>query len=65
VLKTSLKYGEKYMEAEEKSPCFGSQVSSDILMQMWAMKYGEAEPERAWSAYREMSRNQGTRYNVK
>ncbi|KAF6040166.1 hypothetical protein EB796_001524 [Bugula neritina] len=65
LLEKALKYGEKYLEAEEKSPYFGSQVSSDILLQMWAMKYGEAEPERAWSAYKEIFGNQGTRYNVK
>ncbi|KAF6018748.1 hypothetical protein EB796_022947 [Bugula neritina] len=47
-----------YLEAEDTSPCFGSQVSSDILMQMWAMKYSEAEPGRAWSAHREIFGNQ-------
>jgi len=61
LLKTALKYGEMYLEAEDASPCFGSQVSSDILMQMWAMKYSEAEPGRAWSAHREIFGNQGTR----
>jgi len=65
LLEKALEYGEKYLEAEDKSACFGSQVSSDILMQMWAMKYSEAEPGRAWSAYREIFGNQGTRYNVK
>jgi len=59
LLETALEYGEMYLEAEDTSPCFGSQVSSDILMQMWAMKYSKAEPERTWSAYREMSGNQG------
>jgi len=64
LLKKALEYGEKYLEAEDASPCFGSQVSSDILLLMWAMKYSEAEPERAWSAYREIFENQGTRYNL-
>ncbi|KAF6018750.1 hypothetical protein EB796_022949 [Bugula neritina] len=58
LLKTALEYGEKYLEAGDKSPCFGSQVSSDILMQMWAMKYRRAEPEKARSAYREIFGNQ-------
>jgi len=61
LLEKALEYGERYLEAEDKSPCFGSQVSSDILLQMWAMKYSEAEPGRAWSAYREIFGNQGTR----
>jgi len=65
LLNKALKYGEMYPGAENASPCFGSQVSSDILMQMWAMKYSEAEPGKAWSAYREIFGNQGTRYNVK
>ncbi|KAF6018744.1 hypothetical protein EB796_022943 [Bugula neritina] len=59
LLEKALEYGEKYLEAKDKSPCFGSQVSSDILLQMWAMKYSEAEPEKAWSAYREIFGNQG------
>ncbi|KAF6018743.1 hypothetical protein EB796_022942 [Bugula neritina] len=38
--------------------CWISSIS-DILLQMWAMKYSEAEPEKARSAYREIFGNQG------
>jgi len=34
LLEKALEYGEMYLEAEDASPCFGSQVSSDILLQM-------------------------------
>jgi len=61
LLETALGYGEMYLKAKDTSPCVGSQVSSDILMQMWAMKYSEAEPEKAWSAYKAIFGNQGTR----
>jgi len=54
-------YTERWKLLKTTSPCFGSQVSSDILMQMWAMKYSEAEPEKAWNAHREIFGNQGTR----
>jgi len=61
LLEKALKYGQRNPNTDNTSPCFGSQVSSDILMQMWAMKYSEAESEKAWSAHREIFGNQGTR----